>query len=215
MRKLGLLILIIAFTGVAAQVRVGPETGEFGGATGPVSISITSPETGAGLGPKFELNQEFVLGFKLQITNLTVENIRVRVLMFDDANDTYVAFNPDWIVDAENTTWDLLRGPTLRGGLFRIRIPERGYYMLKVRGNYTMGDRSAFAEGGDIISGPRIRVIPGLSDKAYATLVGMPFIPLAIGIAVRWFRRNETRKRRRGEPAWMKKLKSDEKSKEN
>ncbi len=210
-----LLIVILLLAPAWGQVHVQPNVPGYQPVSGPVAIEILSPETGSGLGPKLDVGEEFDLRFRLRVANLTVEDIGLYVLTYSDRNDTYVPFNEEWVVLGENTTFDRIRGPAAAEGSFEIRIPERGYYMLKVRANYTLNDRQDFAEGGDIISGPRIRIVPGLSQRAYAVLLAMPFVPLVFGLVVRSYRRRETRKRKREEPEWMKRLKREEPGKKD
>jgi hypothetical protein len=197
---------------VSGQVVVSggmnPESLSFG----PVSILITSPETGPGLGPKFDLGQEFTLGFKVQVSNLTVSDLHLEILQFDDRNETYVPFNQEWVVSSTNASMDVVTGPTVLEGGFDLQIPERGYYFLKVRANYTLAGREQVAEGGDLIYGPRLRVIPSLGQRSYVVLIGMPIVPLVAGVGVRAVRRRETRQRRRKkDPEWLEELKSEEK----
>jgi hypothetical protein len=71
-------------------------------------------------------------------------------------------------------------------------------------------------EAGDIVWGPRIRIIPDLGNSSWAVIIGMPVLPLVAGIMIRTIRRRETKKRRRGgarggpSPAWLEKIKEKE-----
>jgi hypothetical protein len=204
-----MVALLLGFSTVAAQV-VGPIPG-LQPSVGPVGVLITSPETGSGLGPKFDLNQEFNLSYEVQIMNLTVTNVSLHPLLFDEENETYLPLPEEWIVATENISWPMLRGPVSVGGRFVLRIPDRGYYFLKVRADYEVQGRSDSAEGGDIIFGPRVRVIPALSQRSYVVLVGMPILPLAAGVVVRTLRRRETRgRKRKPEPRWLEELRKKE-----
>lgn len=202
------LILVLILSCVSGQVH--PTFPGYTPSFGPVSILITSPETGGGLGPKVDLGKEFDLSFKLQVANLTVTDIELQVLMFHDQNESYGPLNDEWIIDSTNTSFEILRGPVSSDGLFRIRISERGYYFLKIRANYSLEGKPNYAEGGDIIMGLRVRVIPSLSRRSYAVLLVMPAVPLVFGIAVRSIRRKETKKRKRKiDPQWLEKLKKE------
>jgi hypothetical protein len=159
-----------------------------------------------------DIDQEFDLAFDLVVSNLTVRDLTLHILSFDESNETYVPFEGEWIIESENASFSSLRGPTSTSGKFRLKIPDRGYYFLKIRGNYTMDGRQEVAEAGDIIYGPRIRVIPGLGDSSYAIIIGMPVLPLVVGVMVRTLRRRETKKRRRGgpSPAWLERIRENE-----
>lgn len=190
------------------QSQMGPVRPGYAPPLGPVSIVITSPETGTGLGPKMDVGETFNLSFKLQVSNLTIRDVGLEVLVLDEENNTYKPFNDDWIIDRQNTSFESLKGPVTAEGNFRVRIQERGYYFLKVRANFTMDGRPASAEGGDIVFGPRIRVIPKMSQTSYAVLLGMPSLPLIAGVVVRSARRRATKKRKRKpEPKWLEDLK--------
>jgi len=214
LRKL-LVLIAVFFMGVAAaqiQVQVGdPFTP--GTAFGPVSIQITDPEPSlGGLGPKVDMDEEFDLAFALVVSNLTVEDLKLHILSFDEFNETYVPLEGEWIIESENTSYSSLKGPTATSGNFRLKIPKRGYYLLKIRGNFTINGRNEMVEVGDIVWGPRIRVIPDLGNSSWAVIIGMPVLPLVIGVIIRTFRRRETKKRRRGgpSPAWLEKIKEGE-----
>jgi hypothetical protein len=209
LRPVCMVVVLLCLSTAAAQV-VGPIPG-VQPSLGPVGVLITSPETGSGLGPKFDLNQEFNLSYEVQILNLTVTNVSLHPLIFDEENETYLPLPEEWIVTTENVSWPMLRGPASVGGRFVLRIPDRGYYFLKVRADYEVQGRSESAEGGDIIFGPRVRVIPALSQRSYLVLVGMPILPLVAGVVVRTFRRRETRgRKRKPEPRWLEEMRRKE-----
>ena len=217
MRKLLIIFVVLILGGAWAQVQVQVGDPFTPPVFGPVSIRITSPQqTPGGLGPKIDMDEEFDLAFDLVVSNLTVNDLTLNILSFDDANETYVPFEGEWIIDSENVSFGSLKGPISTSGKFRLKIPDRGYYFLKIRGNYTIDGRQEMVEGGDIIYGPRIRVIPGLGDLSYAIIIGMPVLPLVVGVVVRTVRRRETKKRRRGEPskgpspAWLERIKENE-----
>ncbi|MBU7004080.1 MAG: hypothetical protein HXS50_00840 [Theionarchaea archaeon] len=158
------------------------------------------------------MDQEFDLAFDLVVSNLTVKDLNLQILSFDEINETYVPFEREWIIQSENVSFSSLKGPIGTSGKFRLKIPERGYYLLKIRGNYTIDDRNEMTEAGDIVWGPRIRVIPDLGDFSWAVIIGMPVLPLVVGVMIRTIRRRETKKRRRGgpSPAWLEKIKERE-----
>jgi len=202
------IILSLVLSLCLAQGQMHPPGTGYVPALGPVSIIITSPETGPGLGPKMTVGEAFNLSFKIQISNLTIRDVKLQILVFDEENNTYKPFNDDWIIDRENTSFESLRGPAAAEGYFRVRIQERGYYFLKVHANFTIDGRFDSAEGGDVVFGPRIRVIPKMSEASYAVLLGMPPLPLIAGLIVRSARRRATKKRRRRpEPKWLEELK--------
>ena len=205
-----IMLVLLGFSTVAAQM-VGPMPGVQQN-YGPVTVLITSPETGSGLGPKVDLDQEFDLSFELQVLNVTVTNVSLHPLLYDDENETYLPMPEGWIVAAENTSYEVLTGPGSASGRFVVRIPERGYYFLKVRAEYELAGNTGTSEGGDIIFGPRVRVIPALSERSYIVLVGMPILPLVAGIGVRAVRRRETRgRKRKQDPRWLQELKEKDK----
>ena len=214
MKRIAVMVILVGMISGAFGQVVRPGVGPIP-AFGPVAILITSPESGTGLGPKKDLGEQFDLAFKLQVANLTVSDVELYVLEFNDENETYTELTGEWIVDKINTSWDVLRGPLVTDGSFTLEIPERGYYFLKIRANYTLEGRQESAEGGDIIFGPRIRVIPKLGQRSYAVLLGMPTLPLVVGVAVRTVRRRETRqRRRRQDPRWLEELKERQDSRE-
>jgi len=207
------LVILLAFSlcGAAGQIQVHPDVSGAQGSSGPVSIRITSPQTGPGLGPKIDLGEEFDLSFQLQLANLTLTNVTLEVLIYDDEKETYLALDSGWISGRVNTSWEVLPGPSSTAGLFKIMIPDRGYYFLRIRGTYQLDDRPGQVEAGDLAFGPRIRVIPALRRRSYLVIVGMPALPLMAGIVVRSMRRRETRRRRRRpEPGWLQRLKEQE-----
>jgi hypothetical protein len=214
LRKL-LIYLVVFFIGAAAaqvQVQVGDPFGP-SPAFGPVSIRITDPEPSlGGLGPKMDMDEEFDLAFDLVVSNLTVKDLKLQILSFDEINETYVPFEGEYIIVSENVSFSSLKGPTTTSGRFRLKIPERGYYLLKIRGNYTVDGRNGMTEAGDIVWGPRIRVIPDLGDSSWSVIIGMPVLPLVAGVMIRTVRRRETKKRRRGgpSPSWLEKIKESE-----
>ncbi len=211
MRRALVAFLVLSLCGAAGQIQVHPDLSGAESSSGPVSIQITSPEPGPGLGPKVGVGEEFDLGFQLRLANLTLINVTLEVLVYDDENETYVALDPSWISERVNTSWQVLPGPSSTAGLFKIRIPDRGYYFLKIRGSYQLDGRPGYAEAGDIVFGPRIRVTPALGRRSYLVIVGMPVLPLIAGISVRSMRRRETKRRRRKpEPGWLQRLKEQE-----
>jgi len=208
-----MFFLVLSVTVAAAQVQVqvgdpfSPDTG-----FGPVSIRITDPEPSlGGLGPKMDMDEEFDLAFDVVLSNLTIRDLQLHILFFDE-NETYVPFEEEWIIESENTSYSSLRGPASASGKFRLKIPERGYYLLKIRGNYTIDGRNEMTEAGDIVWGPRIRVIPDLGNSSWVVIIGMPVLPLVAGVIIRTVRRKETKKRRRGgpSPTWLEKIKESE-----
>jgi hypothetical protein len=203
------LLLPFLLSSVIGQIHQTPSS-DPGFDAGIVSVLITAPQTGPGLGPKVDVDEGFDLAFSLRVGNLTITDLNLYVLVLDEGSETYVPLRDEWVIDAANASGDVLGGPATRDGLFRIQIPERGYYFFKVRANYTLEGRMDSAEAGDEFMGPRVRVVPGLSGRSYAVLLGMPLIPLAVGLSVRWTRRRETRRRRRpADPAWLEGLRKE------
>lgn len=210
MRRALVVLIVLSLYGGAGQIQVHPDLSGAGQDSGPVSIQITSPRPGPGLGPKVGVGEEFTLGFQLQLANLTLTNVTLEVLLQDE-NETYTALDSGWISGRVNTSFQVLPGPSSTAGLFKIRIPDRGYYFLKIRGTYELDGRPGYVEAGDILFGPRIRVIPALKRRSYLVIVGMPALPLIAGIVVRSMRRRETkRRRRRPEPGWLQRVKAQE-----
>ncbi len=199
-------LLVLSLCGASGQV-IRPGTSAAQASSGPVSILITAPQMGAGLGPKVDVGEEFDLAFELQLANLTLTNVTLEVMFYDGENQTYVALDPGWIVGRVNASWQVLSGPSNAAGLFKIRIPERGYYFLKLKGTFKLDGRDGYVEAGDLAFGPRIRVIPSLTRRSYLVIVGMPVLPLATGLVVRSMRRKVTKRRRqRPEPGWLQRL---------
>jgi len=211
LRRALAVLVVFSLCGAAGQIQVHPDLSGAESSSGPVSIQITSPQPGPGLGPKVDVGGEFDLRFTLQLSNLTLTDVILEVLIYDEENETYVAVDPSWISEGVNASWQVLLGPSSTAGLFKIRIPDRGYYSLKIRGTYQLDGRPNFVEAGDLAFGPRIRVIPALSRRSYLVIVGMPVLPLIAGIFVRSMRRRETKRRRRKpEPGWLQRLKEQE-----
>lgn len=193
-----------------AQIVVRPAGVNVDQGLGPVSLVITSPETGPGLGPKYDVDQEFQLAFNLVLANLTLTNVMVQVFSYDPVNETYGPMDDGWIVHRANASWPLLVGPSVTSGIFAIRMPERGYYFLKIRATFELDGRTVSSEAGDMAFGPRIRIVPGLSQWSYSVILGMPVLPVVVGLVVRSARRRETRKRRRAsDPEWLLRLRED------